>query len=357
MTASLVQGEFHKIEGEEISWVGECPWTDAPCFGTDQGKLFMPGRTRDFIGPNADEAFEAINGAAFAGDLVGISTRDNVVVFDRTDGKGTPFDGGAHHIVATASGGFVAPLGVNGLLFVTVGPDRIPSLRTGRLPQTDLDFYRIASLGESGGSEILACAARRSGLLAIPLKGTQAWKPINHPFAQLDLIDVCSLRSTRWPLSAAALSSNGTLLLTRNLLEERPGSLSIAGLTGKAYSLLTAKGHLFVLTGDSMFVLPNLASRFLEGQSLAQPMEIRQMPIKAVDAFLVYDQVYFVLPDEVLSFGIDRLVSTTESMRQPDAARSPSESSFESHWDVQTPIYSDISSETSHPLEFAIAEV
>ncbi len=286
------------------------------CFGTESGKLLVPRPDAEeiILGPVSEEA---INGVAFSGNLVGLSTRSGVVIGDRPIKQGEHFqvkhfDGGAHDIVATANG-LLAPLGIDGLLLHTSGANHPYRTKVGQF-RPPLNFHKIARLGLDGNAEVFACAARNFGIAAISLDQDEVGASILHPFSELDLIDVCSLRSSQWPLAAVAVGIDRTLLLSRDILNERPGTLRIGGLTGKAYSVLCSHGHLFLLTSNSLVILPDLAKRFLEGQPIDRPMRTISMPIHAVDAFLAYDEIFLILPDKCEHYHISELIGLEDRL-------------------------------------------
>ena len=66
----------------DIAWVGgrPRPWTPGYCFGSDDGRVQFTGldlRKEDEPYPVAPSE-DAINGIAFAGDLMAVSTRSDV---------------------------------------------------------------------------------------------------------------------------------------------------------------------------------------------------------------------------------------------------------------------------------------
>ena len=119
MCSRIVNGMGHLFPGQEISWAGHCPWTNEWCFGTESGALFLLPPSLDIPpeGVAGREIFEdeAINGVAFSGDLLAISSRSEVIVGVRRSAAGSDlgrlepsYKGGAHGIVANVSGGFIA---------------------------------------------------------------------------------------------------------------------------------------------------------------------------------------------------------------------------------------------------------
>jgi hypothetical protein len=82
---SLPLGPYRSfsIPGEEITCAGECPWNNRYCFGTESGKVVF------LVGSDAGQpelttesvSNEAINDVAFWKNLVGITTRSEVLVY------------------------------------------------------------------------------------------------------------------------------------------------------------------------------------------------------------------------------------------------------------------------------------
>jgi hypothetical protein len=370
MTQSDVEAKtLPDIKGDEISWAGECPWTGGPCFGSEGGKLYIPQlfNPADYgLGPVAVWPFpvadDVINGVAFSNTSVGVSTANEVRVYERPsfprplEQIGFTFDGGAHGITATASGGFIAPLGIDGLLLIDVLPDRKITMRNTLVPQPSPNFYKIASLGRVGRKEIFACAARDRGILAATLDGTNIQQLTGHSLPGLDFIDVCSLRSPKWPLAMAALSTERTLVLSRNVLEDLPRPLHIEGLSGKAYSLLSAKGHIFLLTSGMLVILPNLASRFLENDTWDRPLIISEISIQAVDFYLKGEQtIYTILVDSVLALDIDRVVHQKSQSTSHFSSEHPT--SIEPRWNNRFPVFDGAAWEPSRVVDFTVADV
>jgi hypothetical protein len=329
MNESHVSGHVNRLAGEEISWVGESPWTGGLCLGTYSGRLIMPVDERTAVGFDHPIANGAINDVAFAGNLMGVSTRSEVVVFERVPSsvhfarRGEPFGGGSHGIVATAAGGFVAPLGPDGLLLIEAkeGPDRHLKMRVGQIGQEVVNCYKLARLGVEGiRGEVIACAARHEGLLFFSLdRGEVQPTIVRLVLPGFDLVDVCSLRSPQWPLAAAALGTDGSVFLSRNILEVAPDSLRLDVLTGRAYSLLSARGHLFLLTSDGMVVVNDLAKQFLASGTLGDYVHVSGSTIlmQAADAFLADDEVFFDCEGGTPSIAIDRLVGNIQNSQSP----------------------------------------
>jgi hypothetical protein len=318
MSERVIEGFSHQFPGEEVSWAGRCPWTGELCFGTEDGHLFFLPAGGDVPPdslPGLEVLADPINGVAFAGDLVGISSRAEVVIGRRRSDGGLdwhkPFvSGGAHGIAPMSSGGFIAPLGIDGLLFMSLEKGKL-DVKVGKIEGESPNFYRLTPLGCGEDGEVFACAARNSRLLAITVKDGLVKTPITgHQFAGIDLVDVCSLKSPSAPLAAAALNLDGSLLLTKNILEnQEPLALSFDDLDGTAYSVLSAQGHIFVLTSVELVVFPNLAADFLVGKPMDRELDVSVMPMRAIEAFLVDDEAVLTIEgDKAVSHKVADMV-------------------------------------------------
>jgi hypothetical protein len=117
----------------------------------------------------------------------------------------------------------------------------------------------------------------------------------------VDLIDATSLRSTECPFAVAGLSLDCSLVLVRDTLsldEQDPTRVRFDGLRGTPYSVLSAQGHIFLLTSAELVILPDLASRFLDGDRLDRAVHTYHTPVEAVEAFIASDRYLMVITDE-----------------------------------------------------------
>jgi len=324
MTPTKIDSRTHGFEGFEISWAGQCPWIGKACFGSEDGKLFLPVGGSD----EQDEGFdvlgifeeESINGVAFSGEFIAISSRSEVVVGARrslSPGRinlqrlEPSFKGGAHGMVARKSGGFIAPLGLDGLLLLYWNGDRVV-IQVGETSGQPVDFYKLISLDDGLNGEVFACAARDSGLLAFTVnKGLLKSPIVGHRIESLDIIDLCSLGSSSAPRAMVAMNRDGKMLWMMDVLERKPPLLiDIHELTGAVYSLLSAQGHIFILTSTELVTLPNLATNFLSRAPMDRPLGGIRLPLEAVDFFLFEeDALYVITSDGELIFRITDLVA------------------------------------------------
>jgi hypothetical protein len=250
-------------------------------------------------------ATDAINDVAFAGDLIAISSRNELVVgkrrghsVDGLDLYDHEFIGGAHGVVAWHSTAFLAPIADQGLLMLEVEETRI-KVQIGTPPVSPFNFYRIVRLGYGSEGEVFASAGRRDGLMALEFAhGASPGSMVHHHFRGHDIVDVCFLNDPLSPLAAACVSRDCAIFLIRNVIEDQEPLPLNYQLRGTAYTLLSAQGHLFLLTDQELVVLPSVASRFLRGESLECPLEILSSPVNAAEAFLLYDHSVLLIEED-----------------------------------------------------------
>ena len=316
MSPPLVEGKSFPFPDQDITWAGECPWTGSLCFGTEDGELLLCRQVGNgvlLILPPIKVANGAINDVAFWKEFVGISTPSEVV-FARKSPSGDRIEpvirtpDGAHGVLATPAGHFFAPMGTAGLLRVDANKIPVGGVTIDKPDQATPYFYRLIYLGKAADQEILACAARTSGLLMIR-SDSDHMDVVELASQDVDFVDVCSMDSPEWPHAVVGLSWDGSLIFIRDLSQAQPQALRLEELHGSPYSILSTDGHLFVLTSKRIVALPNLLTRYLQGDRLDHPVPCRCTPIQAVDAYVSYGKHLLIVMDkEVRSFEIARLV-------------------------------------------------
>lgn len=318
MNESIVKGRLFQLDDHEITWAGDCPWTGSFCVGTESGELSFyeeSGLGRSLV-VSEKVAEDAINGAAFFGDFMGISTRSEINLCRRNPGSKLDIivrePRGAHGILATPGGQFLAPMGTAGLFCVDVSEDQSPRAWIDHANGTQHNYYSLRYLCSFRGRATLVCAARNDGLLTIQFdKRAVDDKIMGLTAPNIDFVDVCSLGSAQWPCAVAALCHDRTLIFVRNVVTfEQPKMLRFDGFRGTPYSILSAQGHVFVLTSREIIVLPHLGSLYLSGEQLDRPIQYRHKAVVAVDAF-IHDakELMIITDDGVDSFDISKLIN------------------------------------------------
>jgi hypothetical protein len=329
----------------QVSWAGPHPFRPGFCFGSEDGQLLFTDENGGDVygGPTKGSiSGEAINGVASWQNWLAISTRAevNFVAITGIDSRQT-FPGGAHGVIATPSGHFVAPLGRNGLM--SLKPENSGKLTITISSGTEEEYsnlYRVICL-PSGGREVLACAMRRGGIGVTELGGDDTKHSMNTiTFDGLDVVDVCAIGQDNDSLAVAALGKNGTLVLFRDVVNDKsPITMKYDHIKGTAYRLLSCRGHLFMLTSKGLHFFARLAERFLAGQSIGDTnTPVLFMPMEAVDANLYLDRwLLVVIVDEARRFDVGMLhdnIPDPASLQKPLKGRV---ANVEPAWEEQPP--------------------
>jgi hypothetical protein len=305
-------GEYRRFRfpGEEITWAGENPWSKGFCFGTESGKILFLAEVgqseSEYEVIESEVCDEPVNDVAFWKDVVGVTTRSEVRIYRRAPSMGkldimSGLSSGAHGITATPRGLFLAPMGTGGLYCFD---SKQGSQGTGwveECPQVVRNYYKIVYLGESAGTEVFSCATRADGLARIQLDSTNTRRVSSLTAPSLDLIDVATPQAAKRPFAVVGLSVDRSLIFVRNILEfdqQNPERLKLEELLGTPYSLMCARGHVFVLTSEEIVMLPHLGARFLDGQPLDAPLRAFHSPVQAVDAYVVGEKYLMIVMDE-----------------------------------------------------------
>jgi hypothetical protein len=303
-------------QGFEVCWAGPHPFQKGFCFGSLDGKILF---TDDIGAPlrppsNGSISSEAINGVACAGTWVVVTTRQEVNFWPLrgTEGGnqfGFAFPYGAHDVITTSSGYFIAPLGRTGIMAVQP-PFRLETpVTVYSFDKSGLYAYRAIGLRSQTGSEILACACRRGGIAAGEFLGAQQKLPMTTAtFKGLDVVDICPLDPGADSLTAVALGRDGTLILSRDVLrDKKPLTMKFSSIKGVAYRVLSCRGDIYLLTSKGMYVLGKLAGRFLAGELVRGIITpVLPLPIEAIDVSLAAKRwLLVVISNEVRKFDAD----------------------------------------------------
>ena len=321
--ANRFSAQPFRFPDSDISWAGENPWGRGFCFGSEDGRLLV----KRFDDPKVniislfDESNDPINGVAFLGRTIAASTRSAVRFFDLPHpgenwGREVIYDGGAHDIIKTLTRKFIAPLGINGLLSIAPTSDSTQILKIFKTEAHPFNFYKVTCLGEANDSDILACALRCDGWATVLLNDSNPFlNVISKP--DLDVVDICPIVSDQFPRAAIAVGHDCSFILIRDVLvpDENDTIFQIDGLPGIAYRVMSAQGHIILLTSESLCILPDFASRFLDGQDIGNRGGTRCIDGDYVDAFIAYDEwVLLVMPDgSVASVKIEELIAKAKS--------------------------------------------
>ena len=225
-----------------------------------------------------------------------VSTRSEVAFWHHTLSSGGRDEravrpGGTHGVVEI-NGGFVAPMGRSGLLLM--GPKRANTQTVSVLKPSDgpLNLYRVVTLESPDLGEVVACASRRDGFIAIPLgEGSGPGFGRKLRAAGTDFVDVARLGVDGFPFAVAALGIDCSIHLSRNLLgPDRVKTLRFDNLVGRGYRILCAEGHVFLLTDRGSYSFVDLARRFLSDEPIKGRTTANYLDLEGVDVSLSVDR-------------------------------------------------------------------
>lgn len=312
----------------EISCAVEAHLAEFLCIGTENGKIGYltlnggigsapseggQGRPvlRD-VAPSGD----AINGIAFSGQYCAVTTRSDIVVGQVGRTASIVLDMGAHDVVATPSGGFVASRGIEGLVFLDPSQAAFAS-RPWKIPGKPLYLYKLACLGRRESDDVFVSAARKDGIATIIRQGRTGRFQLR-TIPGLDVVSVCTLGSSRHPNAIAAIATDLSLILIRDgltLAERKIFNLGSGRET--AYRVLRAQGHLVVLTDSRVILLKDFVSWVVDETS-GGDMVVFEYEVQAVDASIAFDRwLLIVEPDGLKIIDINEMVQSRSPFSRP----------------------------------------
>ncbi len=295
----------------DLTWVGPNPFMQGLCFGFDNGGIAFSNDIESRIGKLEiiSPAGDAINGVAAIGkSSLAISTRSEVSFIQFKgpfDHPRAVFPGGAHGVVATKSGHFVAPLGPKGVLVVKPSNDDVQRMGLFGGEEGGLYFYRTAALHDEAGNETLVFANRKNGVGLSLFKGGGIR---HHVFAMsfegIDVVDVCAVMPNS--LSAFAITKNAELLWIRDTSKrDDPTVIKLTGINGPVYKVLATQDHLFVLSSKGLYIWVNLVAHIRADTFVGQNMMRLERPIEAIDMSLIDNKVLLLVMGENSITSID----------------------------------------------------
>jgi hypothetical protein len=304
-----------KIDGFEVSCAAPNPFRAGFAFGSDNGKMkFTDEAGTLLLDLNGSPSGESLNGIAGFGRSIAVSTRKEVAL--RTWRVEKPdlhtvsvVPHGAHGINATPGGYYVAPLGQAGIMMMKAesGPGDPVGVMTAE--NEDMYFYRVLARRGRGRKDLLVCATRRGGIGIAEVRWEDnTYNMRTATFSGLDSVDVCFVGGEPDSPAVAAVGLDGSIVLARDLLHDKnPVTMKFDTVQGRAYRLLLARGHLFLLTSCALYGLMNLGTRLMHGLPEGKfTTPIFMMPMEAVDASVIDDRwLLVVMVDEVRKFDLD----------------------------------------------------
>jgi len=297
-----------RFDEDEVTAVCEGPSPGVLCFGTESGKVVfhdLQAGTRKELEVMSD----AINGVAVWRDLIGVSTRSEVsfyrqVLSDKEVEFVTGVPRGAHGILVTPNGHFVAPMATDGILCYDPTKERGRDLWADHPSHGDLNLYKLIHLGDPEGKELMASAARTDGLLTIGFDASHTQNQImGWTSRDLDIVDVCALRSAEFPLAFAGLGLDRSLVFVRDpLVDEKPRRLLLQGIRGTPYAIQKAHDSLFLLTSNELIMFPN-ASAYLKNEKPDSSLPFYSVTLHASDIQVIHNNWLAIFLDEKVLFA------------------------------------------------------
>jgi hypothetical protein len=252
------------------------------------------------------------------------------------------FDGGAHGVVATKSGFFIAPRGVHGLLIVK--PDRGPQqkMRVTTGMDRPLYFYRMTALHNSTGRETLVFANRRHGVGLSEFSGVEAKRGVHTLcFAGLDVIDVCGVSTGS--LSAIAISPKAEVLwIHDSSTHNDPITTKMVGMEGKIYRVLATPRTLFVLTSKALYVWRGLVEEVFLQRSTHARLQPLVIPMEAIDMSMFNEYLFLVLAENGIAelplrdlevSPVDQVATDRESRHSVEMSQHAQMEDFAPKWE------------------------
>jgi len=282
--------------------------------GSDDGRIrrFDPTGLEPLAESRVAESVDVVNGIACSRNHIAISTPRKVVFGYYSDLGKSPslnvaaYSGGAHGVIATPSGHFVAPRGHYGLLNARESLEPgVFQFDSNRTSTNALDFYKVAYLGTDDGYDVLSCALRQDGIglvrLAHDSRRTSGLRVLNPGF---DVVDVCALKSASTYMTTVALTRESRIILIQEKGDKYEFAVSAnSGLRGTPYRIVIAHGEIFVLTSTALFTFPGMAKQLLAGNVNKQQF---------------YMELYLDAFDVSVAFEKDLLVAETNGVSRID---------------------------------------
>ena len=217
---------------------------------------------------------------------------------------------GAHGIVATSSGHFIAPVGHDGLMLIKPSHKSTLDYRMNAFQEPELNFYQLCEIPQYKGKDcwVAACRSRGLGLIDYLPASSEMGLQIG-AFEGTDVVDVIPIGNADYPYAVASVGICGEIWLCRDIIhQEAPIMLHYQNFAGRVYRILSAHGHLFVLTSKAIYVLADLANRLVQPVFNKSNSPVMTLPMEAIDAAIVNEKwLLVVMPDLVRRYDIEAI--------------------------------------------------
>ncbi len=275
---------------------------------------------------------EAVNGVAHSQHWTAVTTRADINLIGPCPGPDAPnpavvIDCGAHGVAAAPSGLFVVPLRRSGVMYLKPGARPEDPVMIAPTEKAGLNLYRVLPLPGDNGNDLIVCAGRRGGVGVIRFgEDLKTHSLSTLRFDDLDVVDVCALAGTENPRAVAAVGRDGTVILFQDILHQNtPKLMRFRGVGGTVYRILSARGAIFLLTSEGLYVLGNLTEGLAKGGWTAPiTTDVLPLPIAAADANLVGDKwLVAVGVSEMFRFDLENLATMKPGIQEPEQHAAP----------------------------------
>ncbi|APW61888.1 hypothetical protein [Paludisphaera borealis] len=322
------------LPGGTVTHLSEIPWFRGRAFayadedGQINVELGEPSPPFSSYFPS-DRSGYGVNGMAFAHDAssrsMGITTPDRTVIhrwsLDYTRKDTICDESGGHGIYSTRWGGFMVPMGLDGIVsyrpeiggWSRQSKDKLHVRTLGKV------FYRMTYVGIADGTELWACAGRSSGFQVISVDQSHevhvlGFYQYSDGFAS-DFVSLCGVGDSLRPYAAAMLTSDLKLHLIQDLTKDmNPLVVQVEGIKGVAYSVMRSGDHIVVVTSLGIYVYVNLARTFLNEVNPLEQSRVRVMSKEAIECVIVHDRWLLTLcVDGVFRFDLNQITELGQS--------------------------------------------
>lgn len=304
MTGQVFIDSSYRYPGVEVTWAGECPLTGGLCFGTESGGILVP--LPDATGEAAwlvNDLGDVVNAVAFGDSYCVASTPSRVAIVDLFSGEVLQvLSGGAHDVVSLDGDRFLLSAGIGGMRIVSVRNRQVYVTE-----HSDQDrptyFYLATRLANRPNEILVAIAARQSGMLSATISRSSDNVTIAaHLFPESDIVSVVGIPRDEFACGAVGLDADANLLVTRDILKERPTQIRFSEMPGRAYTIRFVGPHLALLTSKAIHLIHDFSSqisRIVAGSCTGTRTAVA--PVQASEIYVAFDRYLLVELDNEIS--------------------------------------------------------
>ena len=266
----------HQLPRESISWIGQGLETSSRFFGAFEGSFYDVKKAvngKSWTTPFYRDGLDAVNGAATLGEFLAVTSRSEIRLFGRDkpvradDRSGLgKFLFGGHGVTAIQGlSTFLVSLGSHGLARIVPVRKQVVAHLFDSF-SIGINFYKAARVGVVADGELVATACRKSGVGVLVLNKERLREFSRlRPFGGLDIIDIHPLRTPRLPRALLALSRDGTICFTPDILNSnKVTAIKPTVPMSEAYGMVVSDGHGFILTDSRLVCIPEIVDDMIK---------------------------------------------------------------------------------------------